>query len=224
MDFKGKTLIVSDMHIKPFSTDKKLYFLLDLFENFDNIIINGDFWSYYSWDFDGFLTSKWAKLFPILKEKGAIYIYGNHDRERWCDARVSRFSKLAADSFEFKQAGVTYLVQHGHKQSFDSISNEKFVQFDRKFQIDKRLTILQRLLVRFFGIKLFELLGASTNRKLKKSISLGDGVVNVFGHSHCSEISLDEGYVNSGSVDIGYASYIVIEGDEIRLQKSSYLL
>jgi len=219
---KGRTLIISDTHIKPSSDGNMLNYLLELIRDFDNIIINGDLWSYYSWDFDEFLQSKWSKLFPLLKAKNTIYIYGNHDRIEWCNEKVFLFSKIALDVYRFQQNGVNYCVQHGHKQSFDSISNAKFIKFDRFVHIDYIFSIIQNWMIKKFGVRFYERFGNSTNKSQKKSLLINNKEINIFGHSHMGELSLTENYVNSGFIFAGHACYLTIDGSQIKMNKSKF--
>lgn len=77
---KSKTIVISDLHLTTNFDNRKFQFLKNIFTNSGQIIINGDFWSYYSCTFDEFLDFKWQELFPFMRAK-TIYIHGNHDRE-----------------------------------------------------------------------------------------------------------------------------------------------
>src|SRR3972149_6125144 len=92
------TAIISDTHLTAKFDKAKFEYLKTLFSKYEEVIINGDFWSYYSCTFDEFLKSKWNALFPFMKAK-TIYIHGNHDREKWCDERIDRLCLSAADSY-----------------------------------------------------------------------------------------------------------------------------
>jgi predicted MPP superfamily phosphohydrolase len=87
-----QTLIFSDTHLTKGFNRKKYEFLREIIEPVDRVIINGDFWDGYLTSFDKFVNSEWQKLFPLLKEKQTIYLYGNHDKTKWCDSRVNLFS------------------------------------------------------------------------------------------------------------------------------------
>src|SRR5690606_17718607 len=87
-----QTIIFSDTHLSSRVYRKKLRYLQAVIETADRVVILGDFWDGFLTDFDRFLRSGWRVLFPMLLERQAIYLYGNHDRSQWSDERVSLFS------------------------------------------------------------------------------------------------------------------------------------
>src|SRR3990167_5228492 len=86
-----KVLVFSDSHLDHNFEPKKLSYLKKLVRSVDQVIINGDFWEGYSITFDQFLSSKWNELFPLLKAKKAVYIFGNHDKKVLADKRMRLF-------------------------------------------------------------------------------------------------------------------------------------
>lgn len=110
-----KILIFSDTHlVKAF--DQKIYtHLVDAINSVDKVIINGDFWDGFVILFDDFVKSKWSVLFPLLKRKSAVYIFGNHDRKEWSDNRVSQFSVSQTTEIVIKVKNFNYTVTHGNK-------------------------------------------------------------------------------------------------------------
>ncbi len=77
-----KTIIFSDAHLTNRFDEPTYRFLENMILSADKIIINGDFWDGEVVSFNQFINSKWQKLFPLLLERKAVYIYGNHDRQR----------------------------------------------------------------------------------------------------------------------------------------------
>lgn len=109
-----KTLIFSDSHLTD-KFDQELFdYISNLVKGVDQVILNGDFWDGYLTTFDSFVNSEWSKLFPLLKEKKAIFIFGNHDEMRFMDERVSLFSDKQLDFYEFESGGKNIYVAHGH--------------------------------------------------------------------------------------------------------------
>jgi len=95
----SKILLFSDSHLHP-PIFKKAYFdrLVNLIEQADQVIINGDFWEGYFYSFDQFVNSKWNQLFPLLKQKHTIYLPGNHDLMSKLDKRTNLFSSAVVES------------------------------------------------------------------------------------------------------------------------------
>lgn len=70
-----KTLIFSDTHLTSKVHKKTFSFLEDLISQVDKVIINGDFWDSYKTSFDEFIDSGRKKLFDLLLQKDAIYLF-----------------------------------------------------------------------------------------------------------------------------------------------------
>ena len=109
-----KTLIISDTHLYHVFDKRKFFLLKKLFSSVDQVILNGDFWDGYRTTFDTFVSSPWKELFPLLKKKGAIYIYGNHDRKNFSDERTSLFSIIQKSNHLLTVDKQTYHIEHGH--------------------------------------------------------------------------------------------------------------
>ncbi len=69
----GTILIFSDTHLTTKYDRKKFELLSKLIGSSDRVIINGDFYEGYVINFGQFIASPWRNLFPLLKEKKAIY-------------------------------------------------------------------------------------------------------------------------------------------------------
>jgi len=218
-----KLLIISDLHLTTNFIKKKFNFLNKIISASDKVIINGDFWSAYYNTFDEFVNSPWNRLFPLLKSRGAIYIYGNHDRKNWCDARVNLFSIKQADEYKFKYSDkLTLLFNHGHKYLGDSVSNEKFMSFWRKYKIDVIKYLFESLFLRIFG-RFIYYPARLLNKKIKERVGdLGNDIYLVTGHTHWRELDLKNRFLNSGIIHAGVASYIVIENGEIKAVSARY--
>lgn len=217
-----RILIISDIHLTTNFIGKKFNYLKDLFRSVDKVIINGDFWTAYYNTFDEFLNTKWKELFPILRDKKAVYIYGNHDKEVWQDDRNSKFSIWAGSEFRFESHGVKYLITHGHNYLGDSISSEKFMKSWRFFKFDVIKYFIESLLLRLFGRYLY-LIAKNLNNKVKEiSKKMSDVDFLVIGHTHWAEIDKTNRFINSGLIHSGVSTYIIIENGKPELFYERY--
>jgi predicted MPP superfamily phosphohydrolase len=108
-----KILVFSDTHLTHVFEEKKYVFLKKVIESADQVIINGDFWDGYLTSFDAFISSRWNNLFPLLKQKKAVYIFGNHDKACFSDKRTSFFSDIQTKKYSFVD-GMTFYFEHGN--------------------------------------------------------------------------------------------------------------
>jgi predicted phosphodiesterase len=219
----SKILIISDVHFTTYFNRKKLEFFKELIPQFDQIIINGDFWSYYSVTFDQFINSRWKELFPLFKAKNTIYIYGNHDQERWIDERANLFSVKQVREYRFRCGDKVYIVTHGDKilgaPSFDS---DRFTRVWRTLYMDAPHYALETLLLKIFGVRLYRI-ARRLNKKIKKYSSLlGDNKYLITGHTHLAEIDLKNHFINTGFIHSGVASYIVLQDCEPKVVNERY--
>lgn len=206
------TLIISDTHLcEPFD-QKKCDYLQRLFESHDQIILNGDFWEGYWYTFEEFLHSKWSALFPILKAKKAIYIYGNHDRETYSDSRRELFCSWSGWRYEKTYGDTHYIFEHGNRLA---------LKFDEKHHMQRvgRLLFtpayfLEMAIVKVFGLAFFHAMFGKLNKQIKAHLKkeLKPGEVFVCGHTHVQERSLKSQFVNTGVNKYGFSEYGVIDG------------
>ena len=216
-----KTLIISDTHLGKKFVKKKYEYLNKLFKEHDLIIMNGDFWDDSKCSFDEFVNSEWNMLFPIMKTK-CIYIHGNHDLAHKSDGRNSLFCKEVVSKYRFTLPDKTeIIVVHGHEQSFVS----KLVYFFFKdhpkllyyllYPVD-RLQKLQMYLAKK-GYRFVNIVNKGYYRQQK-----GKDYLLVTGHTHMPEFNKDKKYINTGFVDNNFASYVTVEGNNIKLVKELY--
>jgi len=216
-------LVVSDFHLNTTFDKKKFDYIYNLFNKYDQIVMNGDFWSCYSCTFDEFLKSKWNELFPLMLKKECIYIHGNHDRKLWCDERVNLFSILTSDSYTLDMQTYGVILEHGHLIVGDSITNETFMKIHRFLKIDKYNYALQDFLLKKLGREKYSYPGKYINKKFKEEVKRRqiEGRYLITSHSHAAEISLEDKYINVGFIRGGYASYILLN-EKINLVKETY--
>lgn len=220
----SKILIISDVHLSEKFNPKKYQFLEKIISESDKVIINGDFWTYYISTFNQFLNSKWKGLFSLLKEKKAVYIYGNHDREKYCNESVSEFSVLQGDSYKFEAGGKSYLLaRHGHDLVNVGMENsEKYMKFWRDFNMDAITYFIETILIKIFGRNVYSI-GKRLNETIKEYSKKLEGIdYLVVGHTHWAEIDKGNKFINCGLIHSGFANYVVIDGAGPRLVLTTY--
>lgn len=220
-----RILIFSDSHLYLPVDEKKLVFLKKIIKSADRVIINGDFYDSYMIKFDEFIKSKWNELFPLLKSKKAIYIYGNHDARKSSDKRSELFSEIQAERYKIKTPARTFIFEHGQKTRItaDVSHNIEWKYLHMAIVIGH---FMRGLLVSLFG-KLFLWLRFSyRNRNSKKRIAKmykpAENEVYVIGHNHWGEVDLENNFAASGAILYGYAQYLTIEDGVITLHEGWY--
>lgn len=208
-------LIISDIHLGRKFDKNKYEYLRGLFNSYEEIILNGDFWDHYSTDFNSFVKSKWNKLFPIMKNK-TVYIYGNHDKKKWSDKRVNLFSKEQYYIYEPIINDIKYIIRHGHNV-------DKFRQFERySFILFMRTTRLVDLSLWIDNlISMFKINRYSKIKEFAKDLNEGEFLIT--GHKHIPIIDLENNYAVSGDVLFGRSKYLVLKNSgELILKEDSY--
>src|SRR3989339_340208 len=109
-----KILVFSDTHLYLPFDQKKFDFLKKIISESDQVIINGDFFDSYINTFDEFIKSPWKQLFPLLKKKEAVYLFGNHDLKKVSDNRVGLFSVSQKNRHQIIINNKKFLIEHGH--------------------------------------------------------------------------------------------------------------
>lgn len=215
-----KTLIVSDIHLTHVFDEKKFLFLENLFSSYEKIILNGDFWDGYNTTFDRFISSRWSILFPLLKNKGAVYLFGNHDQKCFNDERVSLFSIEQKESHILKIDSITYHIEHGHllypsmdmtlhiPRKFFKYMNAVFQYFEHKFVL---LRSPHNLILK------------AANRTIKKKLRIKQFPYwYLCGHTHFAEFDQQNKFANSGFVQYGKATYLIADSSGLSLWTEWY--
>jgi len=213
-------LVFSDTHLTGRFNKKKFIFLTRIINKADKVIINGDFWDGHLTTFNHFITSQWSNLFKLLKQKKAVYIYGNHDRKEYSDSRVSSFSTIQTTAYSLTFNNRHYYFEHGHS-FLPSIDNKLRIT---SYHLVKIITLLanclefpiQTLKIWFGGIV------ANNSIKKKRNGKTKNGFI-VCGHTHYPEIDKKNQFLNTGFIKFGLASYLLINNNGIQLKKESYL-
>jgi len=182
------------------------------------VIINGDFWDGYITTFDKFVKSKWKKLFPMLRSKKTVYIYGNHDSKKLSDVRVKLFSVFQGYNYEFKSGKVNLAIEHGHKiiPVFDEMIPKIVLNIIALIH-----RTVRRLQYRFNPGSLLSYY-KRLNRYYRSHANNLNNQILVVGHTYGASLNLDERIVNSGFIQWGYGSYLIIENGKITLQIEDY--
>lgn len=206
-------LIFSDTHFTKKVDKKRLEYLKKLISNVDRVIINGDLWDSLFITFDDFINSGWSELFPLLKKKRAVYIYGNHDKKDFTDDRVYMFSSTQCVNYKLNVSGVDYYFSHGDdlNPSFTRITKKVFPYVPKfVFQVHY---IFERFLTKTFGYKYTSLIHKRFNVELKETSKerLKKNAIYVCGHTHHVEDDSTNRFVNTGYFDFGVANYLLID-------------
>ncbi len=212
-----RTLIFSDSHLTNRFNESKFKLLQRLISSVDQVIINGDFWDGHLVSFDAFINSDWKKLFPLLKSKNTIYIFGNHDREQYVDERASLFSVRQLHNYSFKEGKTTFHIEHGNRL-FHTVDD--FIPF--RF-INRILTYVAHSKPYKF---MDEVMGTGIRQnkviKMKLQTQNSSNSIYICGHSHAREHDLENNYINSGYMKYGVASYVMIENGVVELLEEKY--
>lgn len=222
-----KILIFSDTHLTTTFKKSKFEFLKKIINNCDQVIIAGDFWEGRLITFDEFIDSEWNMLFPLLKEKHTIYVYGNHDKKIYSDERVRLFSDEQEEKYEFTQEKNKYIVKHGDtkKIKYSIIKAVADVTFmSERFFTKHMHEDLEHVFVRLFGKNILQLLFKKYNNVIKEQeiTSLKENQIVICGHTHAAEMDLENKFVNTGIIRHGLGQYVIINGDNIKLHEEKY--
>lgn len=202
-----KILIFSDSHLSTEFDEKKFNYLSSIIKNADKVVINGDFWEGFATKFDDFINSPWKRLFPFLKTKHSVYIFGNHDKKEYSDDRVNLFSDLQTERYEFTSGDKECIVEHGDK--WETIMIEDGKRFGKYALISLIFDIAQ---VQIVKNKLTWIFFQRYNNSIKRKLrgKLTENQLLFCGHTHCAEIDLKNQFINSGVNNYGLGQYVII--------------
>lgn len=222
-----KTLLFSDTHLLATFYEGKYKFLKKIIQNSDRVVIVGDFWEGKLISFDDFVNSDWNKLFPLLKQKHTVYVYGNHDKEKYCDKRVKLFSDKQTTKYSLKQGDMLFKVKHGNTKQIKYVFIKRLTKITRmsqRFYYNHLHEGLEHILVEAFGPKILQVLFKRYNSTLKKTEKplLSDNEYLVCGHTHAAELDLKNHFINTGIIRHGIGQYVVINGNKIELHDERY--
>jgi predicted phosphodiesterase len=209
-------LIFSDTHLYLPFDQKKFDFLKKIISESDRVIINGDFFDEYMISFDDFVKSKWNELFPLLKSKKTVYIFGNHDQQKFSDKRLSLFSDLQVPYYNLPTTQYNLVFTHGHQfRKTADISIKNYIE-----KIMPLVTLVMKIAHHFrqmmaniFGRKFLEYRFAYRNvaTKTKAIKTLKKNEFIIIGHNHWGEIDEKNHFACDGSILYGFAQYLIID-------------
>lgn len=220
-----RILIFSDSHLYLPVDQKKLEFLKRIISYADRVIVNGDFYDSYMNTFEEFINSKWNELFPLLKSKKAIYIYGNHDARKSSDRRAELFSEIQAERYKIKTETKTFIFEHGQKTrvTADVSHNIPWKYLHMAIVIGH---IGRQLMVSLLG-KLFLYLrfayrNQNSKKRIKEMYEPAENEIYIIGHNHWGEVDLKNHFASTGAILYGFAQYLTIEDGVIKLHEEWY--
>lgn len=219
-----KTLIISDLHLSDRFDLQRAEYLVELLISADQVILNGDFWDNHACTFDKFIHSPWKVLFPILKSRDTVYIYGNHDRQQDSDERVALFSKVQANHWQLRNGSLRLHIEHGHHilaKHHDSpnwlVTLYRVSLYDVWFRQP-----LEHFLVSS-GSELFHRwhMGSSQAELIKKAASIQEDYL-VTGHTHLPKLDSEQKFINLGYINHGLSYYVEVADGNAYFIKESY--
>lgn len=215
-------LVFSDSHLTHVFEPAKLTVLTEAISNADRVIINGDFWDGFSTTFERFVSSEWrSTLFPLLKKKKAVYIYGNHDQKEYADKRVSLFSAEQGTNYDIISGSLHFHFEHGNRliPLFDewlharmpAVLNNAYEAFEGK-------------MVRLFGSAYMRRMYGRFNRLVLEKAQQEPPLKGylVIGHTHLAALDHEKKFINSGFIKHGLAQYIYIDNGVITPVEKKY--
>lgn len=220
-----RIVIFSDSHLYLPVEAKKLEFLKRIISSADRVIINGDFYDSYMIRFEEFIDSGWRELFPLLKSKKAVYIYGNHDARKSSDNRVSLFSEIQAERYKMKTDLKTFIFEHGQKTRVtpDVSHNIEWKYLHMAIVLGH---LMRGLMVSIFGKLFLKIRFAYRNKNSKRRImemyNPKEGEIYIIGHNHWGEIDVKNHFASTGAVLYGFAQYLTIEDGVIKMHEEWY--
>jgi len=207
-------LVFSDTHLYLPFDQKKFNFLKKIISESGQVIINGDFFDGYMNKFDEFCKSSWNKLFPLLKDRKTVYIYGNHDQKKFIDKRVNLFSEIREERYRIKINKKNYIFEHGHKTR--PAHDIMFTNINWQIKHIGMILVhfIRNFLVNTFGnlaiLLLFKPLNKISKKMIDKFYKPQENEVYFIGHNHFGEIDLKNHFVSTGAILHGFAQYLTI--------------
>jgi len=203
------TLVFSDTHLTTKFDKAKFAYLSKIISRADKVIINGDFWEGYLISFAEFLKSDWQNLFPLLKKKETVYIYGNHDEKKLVNEGVDRFSVAQAYSYKVVSPNYKVHIAHGDKLLTDQGFLSKLPNYKAMIWAGAQV---QSVVVKAFGPESWKRIGGPQNEQMKlwKKTNLAADEILITGHSHFAEKDLKAGFVNAGFNANNWGQYLFL--------------
>ena len=217
-----KILVFSDSHLNLPFQQSKCDFLKSIIEPADHVIINGDFWDGYFITFDQFIESEWKQLFPLLKKRNAVYIFGNHDRSSFADNRANLFSDTQTLQHQLESGNKLFVFEHGNRL-YPTMDEKVTSARMRKFNSRIINSIERRILKRFGESPLLRIMSGKNNKIKKKVLKeIPAHAYFICGHTHCAEFDEENRFINSGFMKHGIAQYLYIQDGKVERRLERY--
>lgn len=208
-----KIIVFSDTHLTTQLNPGKFDWIKRRIAEADQIIINGDFWEGYLISFDQFVNSPWSEIFPLLKSKNTVYIYGNHDPQEDSDQRVSLFSTHQAMNYQLDFPQAQYHIEHGHLIVKGAHRVKEYIWFPILLKLFLRsFNRWEALQVALFGqwIRKVYVYRRLDNQVMRRRVrKMYPQKTVVVGHSH--QPTHQQNFINTGDVSFGGGYYLVID-------------
>jgi len=207
-------LVFSDTHLYLPFDQKKFNFLKKIISDSDQVIINGDFFDDYMISFDDFVKSKWNELFPLLKKKHAVYIFGNHDQQKFSDKRLSLFSAIQKNYYLLTINKKQFHFEHGHKTrpTLDTVLKMSWMIKHYGMIL---IHFFRNLFIKIFRRSAVQILFGRLNNGSKKIIKRNyhpkNNEIYIIGHNHFGEVDEKNNFAASGMILYGFAQYLTID-------------
>jgi predicted phosphodiesterase len=214
-----KILVFSDTHLYLPFDQAKFDFLKRIINEADQVIVNGDFFDDYMISFDNFIRSPWKDIFPLLKVKKAVYIFGNHDQEKFSDKRLSLFSDIQVTSYKLQVANIQYIFTHGQqfRKTADLFIKELFkplVSLVVRIAHHKRQNLVNIFGRNFLRFR-FAYRNIATKTKAIKTIKENEFII--VGHNHWAEVDTQNHFACCGAILYGFAQYLTIDSTTAKI-------
>jgi predicted phosphodiesterase len=208
------TLVFSDTHFTRKFDQKRFKKLAALIKRADRIIIDGDFWEGLSIRFDDFMKSEWSRLFPLLKAKDTIYVFGNHDDPAVSDAKIYDFCNQAVADYKMETPARKYYFTHGQDFLFPKMKDpnstkRRALKFLTKVDI-LIAEVVQTIIFKFIGPTAFPTKFNKMSFEERKRIAPLDYLL-VCGHSHRPQYQPEINFIDIGFFNFGWANYMIID-------------
>ena len=176
--------------------------------------------------FDDFINSPWNKLFPLLKSKKTVYIFGNHDQEKFSDQRLNFFSDVQTSIYQLSTINYQLIFTHGQqfRKTGDLFIPEIFKPFVSS--VIRIVHFLRQTMVNIFGRNFlkarFAYRNIATKEKAIKTIK--DNEFIIVGHNHWAEVDEKNHFACCGAILYGFAQYLTINSvsEKINLHEEWY--
>lgn len=208
-------LVFSDTHLYLPFDQKKFNFLKKIISESDQVIINGDFFDNYMISFEDFINSPWNQLFSLLKSKKTIYIFGNHDQQKFSDQRLNIFSDVQTPNYSLTTNHYSLLFTHGQQfRKTGDLFIPKIFKFLISFAV-RDAHFFRQILVNIFGRNFLRLRFAYRNVATKEKAikTIKDNEFIIVGHNHWAEVDEKNRFACCGAILYGFAQYLTIDSD-----------